>query len=180
MTSGASIPCTTSPTPLRTRWKGYHPFPVFPGVWRPTGPSTTGLLTTATCPPSPGRSNLPVWASTTRSCPSASCAPWWKTARWPVGTIPGCPPFGGLRRRGLHPRFYPQFLRAHRRGQVRFHGWNMRFLEHCLREDLNENGPPGSGSAAAPSNWSSPTIPRAKPRPSPWRTTPTTPARRQP
>ena len=42
--------------------------------------------------PSPGRSSLPAWASTTRSCPSASCASWWRRARSPAGTTPGCPP----------------------------------------------------------------------------------------
>ena len=37
----------------------------------------------------------------------------------------------------LHPRFYPQFLRAHRRGQVRFHG-GICVPGALSPEDLNE------------------------------------------
>ena len=53
---------------------------------------TTGSLSTATCPQSPGRSSLPVWASTTPSCPSASCACLSKSTASPAGTIRGCRP----------------------------------------------------------------------------------------
>ena len=53
-------------------------------------PCTTGWWSTATCPAVPGRLSLPVWASTTPSCPSASSGLWWRAARSPAGTIPGC------------------------------------------------------------------------------------------
>jgi len=74
VTSGASIPCTTLPTPFRTHWRAL-PTPCVLWSLRTTVPCTTGLWTMFPFPISPGRSNLPVWASTTQCSPSASCGP---------------------------------------------------------------------------------------------------------
>lgn len=62
-TSGAFTPCTTLPTPLRMLWRA-SPTACAPWSLRTTGPCTIGWCPTATCPPGPGRSNLPAWAST--------------------------------------------------------------------------------------------------------------------
>ena len=40
---------------------------------------------------------------------------------------------------GLHRRLHPQLLRAHRRGQDLLNTVEYGFLEHCLREDLNDS-----------------------------------------
>ena len=50
-------------------------------------------ITHSLCSLSPGRSSLPVSASTIRSCPSGSSASWWRKTTFPAGMIPECPPF---------------------------------------------------------------------------------------
>ena len=65
-TSGASIPCMTSPIPSRMLWRA---LPTACALWnlRPTVPCTTGSSSIATCLPIPVRSSSPALASTTRS-----------------------------------------------------------------------------------------------------------------
>ena len=62
---------------------------------------------------------LRVSASTTPSCPSASCVSWSRSGRVSGWDDPRMPTLCGLRRRGYTAEVHPQFLRAHRRVQSR-------------------------------------------------------------
>ncbi len=122
-TSGASIPCTTSPTPLRTRWRA-SPTPSAPWSLRTTGPSTTGWWSTATCPAKPrqiefARLGINYTVHVQAQAPPAGGG----GAGLRLGRSPDAHPLRPAPP-GLYAPVHPELLRAHRRGKGGLHVWN--------------------------------------------------------
>ena len=135
--SGASTPCTTSPTPSRTPWRA-SPTPCAPWSLRTTAPCTTGSSSNTDVPSKPrqiefarlGINYTVMSKRKLRKLVEEGYVSGWDDPRMPT--------LCGLRRRGYTPGSIRNFCErigvAKATSTVEY-----AFLEHCLREDLNEH-----------------------------------------
>ncbi len=132
----ASIPCTTLPIPFRTHWRA-SPTPSAPWSTRITGPFTTGWWRHVNVPNHPrqiefARLNINYTVMSKRKL--RQLVEEHRVSGW---DDPRMPTLCGLRRRGYTPKSIRNFtdrIGVSKVPSVVEYG----FLEHCLREDLNE------------------------------------------
>ena len=135
-TNGASIPCTTLHTPFRMPWRA-SPTPCALWSLRITVLFTTGWWSMCLCPAIHGRSSLPGWASTIRFMSKRKLRKLVENGYVSGWDDPRMPTLCGLRRRGYTPASIRNF--CDRVGVAKSPNTiEYAFLEHCLREDLNE------------------------------------------
>ena len=121
-TRGASIRCTTTRTPSRTRSRASRTRSARSSS-RTTGRSTTGCSTTCRCRATPqqiefARLNLTYTVMSKRKLLAAGAG----RARRAAGTTRACRRIAGLRRRGYTPEAIRDFCERDRRRQARQHG----------------------------------------------------------
>ena len=146
-TSGASIPCTTLPTPFRMPWRA-SPTPCAPWSSRTTDRCMTGWSSNVSVPyykprqiefARLGIDHTVMSKRKLRQLVEEKLVSGWDDPRMPT--------LCGLRRRGYTARSIRNF--CERIGVAKSPNTvEYGFLEHCLREDLNAHGPAHHGGAA--------------------------------
>ena len=173
-TSGASIPCTTLPTPFRTRWRA---LPTPCALWnsRTTVLFTTGWWSTVDrASSSPADRVRPTGHRPHRAQQAQAASSWWRTAMSPAGTTPGCPPSAACAAGAIPPS--PSATSASASAWPSLPNTvDYAFLEHCLREDLNETAQRVM-AVLRPVKLTITNYPAGQdPRRSPWKTIPNRP-----